>query len=304
MLGEAIPDQRRAAVFAARNITNQVTVSIVVFLCGQWLSRIVFPINYQVLYLFGFLTSMISMYYLYKLHVPDSAVLEVKKVALQRSRSLPELLGSLVNSAKSFRQEMIDHPGFSRITLNTLFHGVGVWMAGPLYVLYFMRVLNASDAWLGLNGTIASIGTIVGYSLWRWLMARWGEPVCLKRTIVLIGVYPILVGLTPSLPLILVYGVLNGLISPGTNLAHFTTLLRVTPDNARPRFTAIYITIMNIGAFVSPLISVAIANWIGLAPMLIISGVLSVIGSTSFWWAPVVWQDKNSEPVASETMAS
>jgi MFS family permease len=303
MLGEAIPEQRRAAVFAARNITNQVTVSVVVFLCGQWLTRVIFPINYQVLYLFGFLTSMISMVYLFKLHVPNSAVPEAAKAPPHRSRSLREVYGSVVNSVQSFRQEMAENPGFFRITRNTLLHGMGVWMAGPLYVLYFVRVLNASDAWLGLNGTIASIGTIVGYSLWRLLLVRWGEPVCLKRTIVLIGIYPILVGLTPSLPVILGFGVLNGLIAPGSNLAHFNTLLRVTPDHARPRFTAIYITIMNIGAFVSPLISVAIANKIGLAPMLIIAGLLSVIGSTSFWWSPVIRQEKIAELVVNETAA-
>jgi MFS family permease len=287
MLGEAIPEQRRAAVFTARNIINQVTVSIVVFLCGQWLSRVTFPINYQVLYVFGFLTSMISMAYLFKLHVPNSTITKVEEDTPKHSNSPRALLGALVNSAKSFRQEMIDHPAFFRITRNTLLHGIGIWMAGPLYTLYYVRQLNASDAWLGLNGTIVSLGTIAGYSLWRWLMARWGEHISLKRTIVLIGIYPILVGLTPSLSVILAFGILNGLISPGTNLAHFNTLLRVTPDHARPRFTAIYITIMNIGAFVSPLISVAIANKIGIAPMLVIAGVLSVMGSTSFWWSPV-----------------
>jgi MFS family permease len=303
MLGEAIPEHRRAAVFAARNITNQITVSVVVFLCGQWLSRIIFPINYQVLYVFGFLTSMISMYYLFHMQVPNSVVSEAPKLAAKRARSLGELYESAVKSAKDFGQEMLDHPGFLRITRNTLLHGFGVWMAGPLYTLYFVRHLNASDAWLGLNGTIASIGTIAGYSLWRWLMARWGEQVCLKRTIILIGVYPILVGLTPSLPVILLYGILNGLIAPGTNLSHFNTLLRVTPDSARPRFTAIYITIMNIGAFVSPLISVAIASRIGFAPMLVIAGVLSVIGSTSFWWSPVGARQEAAEPVASEPAA-
>jgi MFS family permease len=302
MMGEAIPEQRRAAVFTARNITSQVTVSIVVFLCGQWLSKIVFPINYQILYAVGFLASMVSMYYLLKLEVPDSAVPEgvpSHKAASPGKRSVRERLHSVVDSAAALRDEMAEHPAFLRITRNTFLHGLGVWMAGPLYTLYFVRQLNVSDAWLGLNGTIASIGTIVGFSLWRWLIVRWGEPVSLKRTIVLIGVYPILVGLTPSLPVILVYGVLYGLITPGVTLSHFNTLLTVTPAEARPRYTAIYITIMNIGAFVSPLISVAIANWIGLAPMLIISGLLSVIGSTSFWWSPVLGKEKE-RPQAAE----
>jgi MFS family permease len=301
MLGEAIPENRRAAVFTARNIVNQGTVSIIVFLCGQWLSRMPFPGNYQSLYLIGFLASMVSMYYLFKLHVPDSPVAAVAEPRLDdklppasetsprpRRISLRERAGAFALSAKKLRAELNDNPAFFRITRNTFLHGVGVWMAAPLYTLYFVRQLDASDAWLGLNGTIASIGTIAGFSLWRWLIARWGEPVSLKRTICLIGVYPVLVGLTPSLPLILGYGVLNGLISPGVNLSHFNILLKVTPADARPRFTAIYITIMNIGAFISPLVSVAIADQVGLAPMLVVSGLLSIVGSTSFWWAPVL----------------
>jgi MFS family permease len=291
MLGEAIPEQRRAAVFAARNITSQVTVSIMVFLCGQWLSRIVFPINYQILYLIGFAASMVSMAYLVKLHIPDSKIPLVEaggnSLGAGKKQSLRDNFHTLVNSTRRLRDELAEHRIFLRITRNTFLHGVGVWMAAPLYALYFVRQLHATDAWLGLNGTFASLGTIAGYSIWRWLMGRWGESTTLKRTIVLIGVYPILVGLTPSLPVILVYGILNGLIAPGVNLSHFNILLKVTPPDARPRYTAIYITLMNIGAFISPLISVAIADKIGLAPMLILSGILSIAGSTSFWWAPL-----------------
>lgn len=281
LLADVVPEHRRAAVFAARNIVSQATVSLTVFLCGQWLSRVVFPLNYQVLYFVGFLISMVSMVLLFRMHIPDSYVSEETARAKARIRSVPHLL-------RLVREAMTAHQGFMRITANTLMHGIGIWMAGPLYALYFVRQLEASDAWLGLNGTVGSIGTILGYSFWRWLMARWGEPVSLKRTIVLAGVYPLLVGLTPSLPVILLYGMLNGLIiAPGINLSHFNILLKVTPPDARPQYTSIYITIMNIGAFICPLISVAIANVIGLGPMLVVSGLLSIIGSSSFWWHPV-----------------
>jgi MFS family permease len=294
MLGETIPEGKRAAVFAARNIVNQVTVAVVVFLCGLWLTRITFPINYQSLYVVGFLASMVSSAYLYKLHVPDS--LAIPRVPPEkRRRPVSELL-------RSARATFADHPAFTRITVNTFLHGLGVWMAGPLYTLYYVRQLDASESWLGLNGTIASIGTIAGFSLWRWLIGKWGEPVSLKRTIALVGLYPVLVGLTPSLPVILLYGVLNGLIVPGVNLSHFNLLLKVTPPDARPTYTAIYVTIMNIGAFVAPLISVAIADTIGLAPTLVVAGLLSMIGSTSFWWRPVV-EKEHEYPQVTEPAA-
>lgn len=282
LLADITPEHKRAAVFSARNIVNQATVSLMVFLCGQFLSKIVFPINYQVLYFIGFLASMLSMYFLYKLDVPDSTIQKKETAAVGR-RSLPTLV-------RETREMLSSQPGFVRITANTLMHGIGIWMAGPLYALYFVRELNASDAWLGLNGTLASLGTIVGYSFWRWLMPRWSEPVSLRRMIVLAGVYAVAVGLTPSLPVILLYGVINGLISPGINLSHFNILLKVTPPDARPLYTSIYITTMNIGATISPFISVAIANQVGIAPTLIGAGLLSIIGSTSFWWWPVVSQ--------------
>lgn len=280
LLAEVVPEQKRAAVFAARNITNQATVSLMVFLCGQWLSRVEFPVNYQALYFFGFLTSMLSLVFLWKMNVPDSPMAEES----EKPTAMPRSLSGLIQET---RKALTEHPGFMRITTNTLLHGIGVWAAGPLYALYFVRELNASDAWLGLNGTLASLGTIAGYSFWRWLMTRWGEPVSLKRTIVLVGLYAVLVGLTPNLSVILVYGIINGLIVPGTNLSHFNMLLKVTPPQARPQYTSIYMTIMNIGATICPLISVAIADKIGLAPTLVGAGLLSMIGSTSFWWWPL-----------------
>ncbi len=73
--------------------------------------------------------------------------------------------------------------------------------------------------------------------------------------------------------------------------------MKVTPAEARPRYTSIYMTIMNIGAFICPMIAIALSDIIGLAPTLVISGLLSVIGSTSFWWRPVLGGEKVSAPV-------
>lgn len=286
LLAEIIPERRRAAVFTARNIVNQATVSVLVFLFGLWLSKVTFPINYQAMYFVGFAAAMVSQYFLAKLAVPHSPAL---------TETAPKIR-SLKSQLRFMSSALRDHPEFMAITRNTLLHGMGVWMAGPLYALYFVRELNASDAWLGLNGTVGCLGTIAGYSLWRWLMNRMGEPVTLKRTVALIGIYPVLVGLTPSLPVILIFGAINGLIVPGLNLAHFNLLLKVTPPEARPTYTSIYQTIMNTGAFVAPIISVALANVIGLGPMLVVAGLLSVIGSTSFWWWPVISEKPEPQP--------
>jgi MFS family permease len=277
MLSEVIPEEMRAAVFSARNIFFNVVLSVCGLLFGFWLDRIRFPINYQTLYLFGFACSMVSIYFLTRVEVPDSPAAPAPIPGTRSLRARWEL----------FRRAAAEKPGFTRITFNTLLHGLGVWMALPLYVLYFVRQLGAGEGWLGVNGTAASLGTILGYLLWRRIIQRQGEANILRFTIVCVGLYPIFVGLSDSLSLILLGTAVNGLLVPGVNLSHFNTLLRVTPPDERPSYTALYMTTANIGAFVSPILGVGLANVIGLAPALIICGTLSMIGSLSFWLWPV-----------------
>ena len=187
----------------------------------------------------------------------------------------------------AFRQALRDEPNFMRITTNTLMHGVGLWLASPLYILYYVRHLEASDAWLGLQGTVLTTTTIFGWLFWRWVIVRVGEPRILKMMIVTIGLVPILVGLLPNLTLILFVVGLNGMLGPAVNLSHFNILLKVMPADQRPVYTAMYTTIVNLGAFICPLIGVLVAERIGISSALIVFGALSILGSSSFWWRPV-----------------
>lgn len=282
LLADVIPEERRASIFAARNIIYNITASILTFGLGLWLSRSPFPGNYQSMFLFGFIGSVVGMYFLIKIQVPDS-------IAVAPTRF------SVKVQLKAMRSALIGQPLFTRFTLNTVLHGIGIWAATPLYILYFIRDLNASDAWIGLQATVASVATIAGFAFWRWFIARKGEPRTLRYTIITLGLYPLLVGLTHSLTAVLFVVALNGLLNPGVSLSHFNTLLKITPEESRPTFTALYMTVVNVGAFICPLIAVLIADKIGFAPTLVACGLLSIVGSSSFWWRPVVppaWQQQ------------
>lgn len=301
LLADIVPEDRRLSVFTGRNIVNSITVSIFGFLFGQWLSWARFPENYQIMYLVGFVCSMISMVYLFRLKVPDS----ISKAPKPKSEQAP---GTIKGLLKTTREALTRYPQFLAINRNTFLHGIGVWLASPLYVLYFVRVLDAPDSWLGLNGTVAAIGTIVGFSFWRWIMPRWGESQTLKWTILLVGLYPAIVGITPSLTLILFLSVINGLIVPGVNLSHFNILLKTIPAESRPSYTAIYVTLTSIGAFICPLIGVELANLFGIGPTLLFAGLLSVVGSLSFLLWPVITTETGpalvADPVVKEVEES
>jgi MFS family permease len=285
LLGEIVPEGRRAATFTARNVISLTGNSIFIFLYGMWLDRVKFPGNYQIMYLFGYILSFLSIYYLFRLDVPPLKVTAVP----------PPIRGiSLWQRWVSFASDLRQHPAFMRIAVNTLLHGMGIWTASPLYVLYFVRDLGASDGWLGLQGTIASLATIAGFLFWRRQMRIWGESKTLKIAILGAGVLPLLVGLVSNLNFILVAVAINGLVAGGINLSHFNIFLKTCPEQRRTTYVALWITMMNIGACVGPLAGVALANHFGLAPVLTACGVVIILGSSSFLLWPVQVQPSGS----------
>jgi len=276
MLADVVPETDRARVFATRNIVLAIVVTGGVFLAGRFLQNGPYPLNYQLLYGLAFAASLVSLYFLTKLRVPDSTVAP----APTQSTGLRALL-------TGWREAFASAPDFRRITVNTLMHGLGLWMIGPLYILYFVKTLGAEEGWIGLNSTLANLTPILGYYLWQRGVVRWGENRVLRPTIAVIGLYAVLVGVTPSLAIILVFTALQGLIAPGVNLSHYPMLLKVCPNEQRPMFLALYTTVMNIGAFIMPLIGVKLADQFGYAPVIIAGGIMCLIGSSSFTWNPL-----------------
>jgi MFS family permease len=284
MLSETIPERDRANVFTWRNVIYNATLSVCVYGYGQWLNRIQFPVNYQVMYAVSYFAALLSLFFLVKIQVPQ------KPLAVTQATSrkpLHELIKDVQSNLKIYTD-------YVAIVRNTVLHAVGLWIISPLYMLYFVRELEANDAWIGIQASVASVAAIVGFIVWRKWMSRLGESKTLKITIILAGLYPVLVGLTHNLNIILVWVAINGLISGGISLSHLNTLLRVMPEGDRPGYTAIYMTITSIGVFICPLAGVWLAGHFGYPTVLVTFGLLSILGSFSFW----IWPVKSSPQTA------
>jgi MFS family permease len=168
-----------------------------------------------------------------------------------------------------------------------------------------VRELGASDAWLGLHGTVTGVSTIVGLLFWRWAAERLREARTLRLTILSVGVFPLLVGLVPNLNAILLFDVFNGFFIGGINVSHINVLLKTLPEARRTEYMGLYAAVLNAGAFVCPLVSVALANWWGVGPTLVVCGVLALAGSCAHWLWPVPSRPPEEVPVqlAAETAA-
>jgi MFS family permease len=282
LMMDVIPENHRIRVFSTRSLINSVIISLSTLLAGVWLSRMPFPGNYQALYLVGWIAAMICVAHWVPIVLANQASEHARPAA-----PAPE-----VQPRRSWRTwrpwpgDLGQYPDFMRILRNSLLHSVGLWLAGPLYILRYVRDLGASDAWLGLLTTVTAVSTVVGLLFWRSATERLREHTTLRITILSVGVFPLLVGLSPSLGLILALAVFNGFFSAGINLSHINVLLKTLPDAKRSEYMGVYATIMNTGAFVCPLVSVGLAGWLGVGPMLAVCGTLALLGAAAHW----VWR--------------
>lgn len=130
----------------------------------------------------------------------------------------------------------------------------------PLFPLYWVRVVNASDFWIGIINTVNNGVLLVAYFLWaRVTSTRGNRPVLFASTIAL-ALYPLLTGLTVSIPLIIIFAGLVGLIGAGKDLVFFDIGLSTMPKDRIPSFVAVQQLTGYIATLVMPLVGTWMAQ--------------------------------------------
>lgn len=289
MMADIIPVRDRAQVLANRSIISGATVALCTFLYGQWMDAAAnlpwatFPVNYQLVYIVGAVGALMSTYYVSKLHVPETKVIKreprpkAKKLSMHRLKGTLRALGRI---KKRVAQQ--ENRGFVRIVVNTLVFNLGAWLVMSLYMIFFVKELQATDGWVGLNTTLANVGVIAGYIIWQRIIRKLGFSRSLLLAIIPAASYAFLVALFPNLTLILLWGVLINLINPGVNLTHYNILVQLCPEERRASYMAIFSSIMNAGAFLAPMAGIALADVVGIRWVLVIGGAVRLFGALMF----------------------
>jgi MFS family permease len=273
LMAEIIPPSRRARVFAVRNLTLGITVTVTTFILGRWLDLAPYPFNYQLIYALAVVTSTLSTVYVARMTMPDAPI-------------TPRIARPPFSRA-ALRELFTQQRPFANIVINTLIFNLAVWMAIPLQPIYFVRTLGASNSWLGLQIGLVSGGAILGNLLWGRLIERRGARWVLLRATALSATYYFLIGAFPNLTLILIFAFLAGAINPGVELSHLNVLYEVCPAARRATSMGMYMTVMQFGAFAAPLTVAPLAELIGTQALVLVLGGLRLLGAALFVVNPV-----------------
>jgi Na+/melibiose symporter-like transporter len=285
LVADIVPARDRALVVSNRNIIMSATVAVCTFLFGEWMdaatriSWATFPVSYQVVYLIGTVAGLLSSYFVSRIEAPPTPVIPRPRKSLRAPK--PKAM------VEDFRKLVTGNRGFARIVLDTFVFNLGAWLVGPLYTIFFVKQLGASDGWIGLNTTVAHIAVIAGYIAARKLLARKGAGWTLRATVPLSAAYAFLVSFFPNLNLILVWGIFINLVNSSVNLSHGNMLYELCPTERRASYMAIYSTIANVGAFVAPMIGVALSETIDIRWLLLVGGAIRLVGAGLYHLYPI-----------------
>jgi len=247
-----------------------ITTAITVAIAGQVLDRIGFHLNYQIVFLGLSMGGLISYYFSSRIQIADAEPVQ------GTSKS------SIKSTLHEYYQLINTSPDFVSFTLKRFVYLFGITLGTPLFPLYFVRQLNASDAWIGLLYTAQTAVLVVGYYFWSRQSRRKGSRFVLLVTTFCVSLYPGLVALTQNQTTIFIYSTVAGIFQAGIDLVFFDELMKTIPPRYSPTFVSLAQSIQYLSAILAPLVGTFLSEHIGLSNALLFSTGIRLVGFILF----------------------
>jgi Na+/melibiose symporter-like transporter len=245
------------------------TTAVTVALVGQILDRIAFPLNYQLVFIGLSLGGLISYYFSSHIDLPKLEYHRREGLSLrQKFREYVTLIGS-------------NKPFVSFITRRFVFI-TGQSFAAPLFPLFYVRVLDAPDAKIGLITTAATASAMIGYSLWVHQNRKRGSRFVLLCATFGLALYPALTSFNRSVDAMIGLAAVAGVFAAGLNLVFFDELMRTVPDEHSATFVSLAQMLSYLSAVAAPLVGTTLATYVGISPALLVGAGINMLGFLLF----------------------
>ena len=242
----------RYALMSRRWSVLGITSAIMTMIAGQLLERITFPLNYAIVFLLFSMGGLVSFRFSSRMQVPP-----LNADAVGDKTPLFQQLKHDVRLVLSERP-------FIAMSVKRLIYIFGSTLVAPLFTLYYVRVVKASDAWISAIVTMQSAILLIGYSLWTQQHQKRGSRFILLSTTLVLGLYPALTAITRLPWMLALYAGIAGIFQAGMNLVFFDELMKTVPPQHSATFISVNQSAQNALAMSAPLISTSMSSLIGI----------------------------------------
>lgn len=275
VIQKAVPPQMRARVNANRWALYSVVGAAAIPAIGAMIDHMPFPTGYQLAFAISFFGSLPSLFFFGRIVLPP---FEAASVRSTERRPLRERIRAFVDPFLASR-------AFVRYNLAVALFRVALAMPAGLFSIYWVDYLGATDTQVGIRGAVAYLTLVAGYWLWGKVANRMGHRRLLFIA-ALIGLYPIVTGLSPSVEWLIPAAIIWGVFVAAVDIGIIDMLLLACPEGRQPSFSAVSNMLASAEVMVGPLIGAALASVIGVAEALVVSGVLQLASAVFFFLLP------------------
>ena len=248
------------------------TTALMVFIIGQFLDHISFPLNFQLAFIFLSLGGVVSYYFSSRIILPD--------IQAHHDGPRPKLIALLHEYSNLVKKEK----PFQAFVMKRFVFLSGVAMTMPIFPLYLVRDVQASDSWIAAITSAQTAIVIIGYFYWTRQSRRSGSRPVLLWTTLGTAIYPILVATTREASLITVFAGFNGIFQAGLNLVFFDELMKTVPSEYSSTFVALAQGLQYVSSILAPLVGTFLGDLFGLNVALVIGGAIQLAGFTMFYF--------------------
>jgi hypothetical protein len=269
MSGVAGP-QGRLYLMSRRWSSLGITTAIVVAFAGLVLDRLPFPFNYQLVFMVLSLGGIVSFAFSSRILLPD------------QKQTLTTLKQSWGERAKHWLDQLRAEKRFVRVIGSQFVYRFGLAFALPLFPLYYVRVLNASDESIGLITTVQGAVLLVAYYVWARITKQRGVRFALLVTTLAVALYPILLSITPVVPLVILLSGLAATFAAGIDLIFFDMVVESYPPQEAATFVGMQQFTVYLVTFIAPFVATTLATALSIPIALMIAGVIRLVGFGMF----------------------
>lgn len=282
VLARAIPPEGRARVNSTRWALLAIVSAVSSAFFGWLLDQVAFPLNYQIVFAISFAVGWLDPMVFRRIVVP---LIEVAPRSPRADGLMATLHGIPARLAEYLRPIAYERRFLLFVAATTVYR-VALAMPSPLFSLFWVNELYASDGLIGLRGTVGNAALVVGYMIWGRLANRIGHRQVLLLAAGGLAFYPAVTALSQSAAWIPPAAAIWGLTVAGLDVGLFDLMLLACPDHRNQRFVAVSNMVANLAMFIGPLLGVALSDATSLATALLVIAALQIVTMAPFLFLP------------------
>lgn len=266
---EAFHEKHRAFAIASKNKYSALVSFISLLILGQIIERLGTTdskaiIIYQLFFVAAFLLGIYEIAELMKIR--ENKTEEADKIDI-----------------KSSLHEIYRNKRFiAFLSCSLLFH-FGWQMGWPLFSIYQIKYLGATEAWITVSNVSSGIAMFVSYGYWERLITKKGNCYAIAMATTGMAVTPIMFAWSPNLYVLTVAGIIMGFFTSGTTTTVLSSLLNAAPEKNRLMYVAVHATLTNVTLAVAPLFGDIVLRHSNIYIALYIVAIARFIGSSAFF---------------------